>query len=149
MPLYYFHIDGLKPHVDTTGEELPDDDRAWASALRMLQDLESGFAPGDEWTLKIYRGKPISLRSRSPRFSLADEPLQAATRLQYISAHPCPRAFPMVHSRDGPVAALIPRRIGHRLGLSRLGRVLGLRAASWISRFWSTVLTREQLVGCS
>ena len=62
MPLYSFHIDALKPHVDTTGEELPDDDRAWASALRMLQDVGGGFAPGDEWTLKIYRGKTTSSR---------------------------------------------------------------------------------------
>jgi hypothetical protein len=57
MPRYYFHVDGQRPHVDVSGEELPDDERAWVCALRTLRDVEDGLAPGDEWSLKVYRGK--------------------------------------------------------------------------------------------
>ena len=68
MPRYYFHIDGEKPHSDSTGEELEHDARAWEAAVRTVRDIESGFTPGDQWTLEVHRDRtPVFLISIASR----------------------------------------------------------------------------------
>ena len=53
MPRYFFHIDARTPHTDDVGEELENDGRAWAEAVR--RDLDGSFAPGDSWQLQVRR----------------------------------------------------------------------------------------------
>jgi hypothetical protein len=53
---YYFHFEGNKPHTDTTGEMLPDDEAAWREAVRLLRDVEDAVRPGDGWTLCVSDG---------------------------------------------------------------------------------------------
>ena len=60
MPRYFFHIEGEKPHHDEVGKELADHGVAWAQAVRMLRHTENGMQPGDNWTLRVFKGeKPI------------------------------------------------------------------------------------------
>ena len=40
MQRYYFHFEGNRPHTDTTGEMLLDDEAAWREAVRLLRDVE-------------------------------------------------------------------------------------------------------------
>jgi hypothetical protein len=55
MPRYVFHIDGRRPHRDATGEVCKNDHDAWACALRLLRDVESGYIPGDSWRVEVCR----------------------------------------------------------------------------------------------
>ena len=57
MPRYFFHIEGEKPHHDEVGKELADDGVAWTQAVRMLRHTENGMQPGDNWTLRVFKGE--------------------------------------------------------------------------------------------
>ena len=54
MPRYFFHFEGTRPHRDTTGENLSDDEAAWREAIRLSRDIEHGVRPGDDWTLRVF-----------------------------------------------------------------------------------------------
>ena len=53
----FFHIEEEKPHHDEIGKELADDGVAWAQAVRMLRHTENGMQPGDNWTLRVFKGE--------------------------------------------------------------------------------------------
>ena len=60
MRRYYFHFEGNKPHTDTMGEMLPDDETAWREAVRLLRDVEHDVRPGESWTLCVSdEGEPV------------------------------------------------------------------------------------------
>jgi hypothetical protein len=53
MSKYFFHISGKDPFHDSDGLELPNDDAAWIEAKKLVRDIESDLAPGDDWQLDV------------------------------------------------------------------------------------------------
>jgi hypothetical protein len=57
MPRYFFHVHGVRPCRDEVGEELPDDEAAWAEATitagELFRDIDGQFQPNQEWTLEV------------------------------------------------------------------------------------------------
>jgi hypothetical protein len=51
MSRYFFHISGADPFHDLEGMDLPDDQAAWCEAKRLVRDIESNLAPGQDWPL--------------------------------------------------------------------------------------------------
>jgi hypothetical protein len=57
MSRYFFYIDSDRPHLDESGEELPDDAAAWRQGMRMARDIEDSLEPGQSWKLEIRTGE--------------------------------------------------------------------------------------------
>jgi hypothetical protein len=57
MAKYFFHIDCDKPHRDEVGEDLPDDQAAWRSAIQLVRDIEGNLQPGRSWHLDVRHGR--------------------------------------------------------------------------------------------
>ena len=58
MPRYFFNITHDRPHIDRTGEELPDKHAAWKEATlvagQILQDIDGKLQPdGKEWRMEV------------------------------------------------------------------------------------------------
>jgi hypothetical protein len=57
MPRYFFHVHGVRQSRDEVGEELPDDEVAWAEATiiagELFRDIDGKFQPGQVWTLEV------------------------------------------------------------------------------------------------
>jgi uncharacterized protein DUF6894 len=58
MPRYFFNISNGHRFQDPSGEELRDDDAAWAEALRTVRDIESSLDLDGSchWSLEVKRG---------------------------------------------------------------------------------------------
>jgi hypothetical protein len=56
MSRYFFHISGADPFHDLEGMDLPDDQAAWCEAKRLVRDIESNLAPGQDWQLQVVDG---------------------------------------------------------------------------------------------
>ncbi|WP_409363528.1 DUF6894 family protein [Bradyrhizobium liaoningense] len=61
MSRYYFDIENGHPYRDDVGEDLPDDEAAWRTAIWLTRDMESNLLPGGAWNLEVRdrRQKPI------------------------------------------------------------------------------------------
>jgi hypothetical protein len=65
MARYFFNVNYGHPHLDTDGEELPDDEAAWREATiiagELFKDIDGKFQPGRQWQLEVTneQGKPI------------------------------------------------------------------------------------------
>jgi hypothetical protein len=65
---YFFHIDGPRPYVDSTGSPLPNDRAAWAKACRAVREFEDYLEPGQHWQLEVNdRGTPVFIVSVDTR----------------------------------------------------------------------------------
>ncbi|WP_458194122.1 DUF6894 family protein [Bradyrhizobium sp. UFLA05-153] len=53
MPRYYFDIHNGHPYRDELGEDLPNDEAAWRTAIRLARDIEDKLAPGGVWKLVV------------------------------------------------------------------------------------------------
>jgi uncharacterized protein DUF6894 len=57
MPRYFFNISNGHRFQDPNGEELQDDDAAWAEALRTVRDIESSLDldGSSHWSIEVKR----------------------------------------------------------------------------------------------
>lgn len=57
MPKYYFNVRGLEPSIDNLGENLSDDEAAWAEAMSyagaLFKDINVKLRPGKGWDLIV------------------------------------------------------------------------------------------------
>jgi len=53
MPRYFFKITNGKPHIDDTGEDLPDDHAAWLATKRLARDIEDSLEPNGHWKVEV------------------------------------------------------------------------------------------------
>jgi uncharacterized protein DUF6894 len=64
MPRYFFNISNGHRFQDAKGEELQDDDTAWAEALRTVRDVESSLELNGSrhWSIEVKRGETSIFR---------------------------------------------------------------------------------------
>ena len=71
MARYFFHISSQEPYHDADGLELPNDGAAWLEAKKLVRDIETSLAPGQDWQLDVVDGVGsvfiLSLKSQRVR----------------------------------------------------------------------------------
>ena len=57
MARYFFNVYHERVELDEEGEELPDVQAAWREATvtagQIIQDLDGGLSPGQDWRLEV------------------------------------------------------------------------------------------------